>query len=146
MTETTKDNFHLYFRDARQNTPEKGDVLACYSATAYFSDGLEKRQIIDLLTKTDKMIPCSQVMRKLICTSEIDSYRIPRKMAEDMVKGMSREQCAQKEYKFTLEMYFYAKPYDVPHDDLHWKIISLLNLDQFLAKKDSTVKAKTTKL
>ena len=134
----TEDNFREYFRDARKHQPERGEVMACFSATGYFSDGNEKRQIIDLLI-TDKMIPCTQVMRKLLCASEIDSYRVPRRMAEDLLGGLSREKCAQKEYKYTVEMFYYTKPEHIPRNDPHWQSISLLNLDEFLDKKDNGV-------
>jgi hypothetical protein len=83
------------------------------------------------------MIPCTQVMRKLLCTTEVDSYRVPLEMAKDLLGGMTREKCAQKEYKYTVEMYFYTKPEYVPHDDPHWQLISILNLDDFLAKKNA---------
>lgn len=133
----TDENFNEYFRDARQHQPERGEILACFSAVAYFTDGNEKRQIIDLLTHTDKIIPCTQVMRKLLFTSEIDSYRVPLEMAKDLLGGMSREKCSQKEYKYTVEMHFYAKAENVPKDDPHWQIISILNLDDFLARKNA---------
>ena len=51
-----EENFNQYFKDVRQNKPEKDDIIAKYSAMAEFVDGGEKRQIISLLMTTeDKM-------------------------------------------------------------------------------------------
>lgn len=123
-----EENFSQYFRDVRMNKFEKGDVIAQYSATAEFIDGGEKRQIIALLTDTEnKMEATAQVMRKLLHASEIDAYRVPRLMAEDLMSGMSIEECSKKPYKYTLEMFFYSKPENVPKDDPHWSIISIIN-------------------
>ena len=40
----------------------------------------------------------AQVMRKLLFASEVDAYKIPRQMAEDLVSGMSVEDCAKKHW------------------------------------------------
>lgn len=148
MTEENQDvvindeNFDEYFFDVRQHAPERGQIIAQYSATAEFVDGGEKRQIIALLRDTDKMVATTQVMRKLLFATERDSYRIPREMAEDMKNGMSCDECAAKVYKYTVEMYFYTKPEYVPVDDPHWTIISIKNLDDFLDKKDNQIKSR----
>lgn len=141
--EINEENFNQYFKDVRTSTPEKGDVIAQYSAAAEFIDGPEKKQIISLLTSTEnKMEATAQVMRKLLFASELDSYRIPRQMAQDLISGMSVDEVALKTYKFTLEMFFYAKPENVPKDDPHWSTISVLNLGEFLDKKESEIQAK----
>jgi hypothetical protein len=135
-TEINETNFHEYFKDLR-SPPEKGDVIAQYTAIADFIDGDEKRQIISLLTSTEnKMEATAQVMRKLLFASELDAYKIPRQMAEDILSGMSEDECASKPYRYTLEMFFYAKPESVPRDDPHWSVISVLNLEEFLGKKE----------
>lgn len=139
------ENFDEYFFDVRQHSPERGQVIAQYSATAEFVDGGEKRQIIALLRDTDKMVATTQVMRKLLFATERDSYRIPREMAADMKNGMSADECAAKVYKYTVEMYFYTKPEYVPSDDPHWAIISIKNLDDFLDKKDNQIKSRIIK-
>lgn len=126
--EITQENFSEYFRDIRHNKFEKGDIIAQYTAMAEFIDGGEKRQIISLVLETEnKMHATSQVMRKLLHASELDSYKVPRQIAEDLLSGMSIEDCAKKPYKFTLEMFFYAKPEFVPKDDPHWSIISVID-------------------
>lgn len=138
--EITEKNFNNYFKDLRKSTPEKGEVIALYSASAEFVEGNEKRQIISLLKSTEnKMEATAQVMRKLMFASELDAYRVPRAMAEDLLSGMTDDEVAKKPYKYVLEMFFYAKPENVPKDDPHWSIISVLNLDSFLENKDVRV-------
>lgn len=77
----------------------------------------------------------AQVMRKLLFASEIDSYKVPRQMAEDLLSGMTEEEVNKKPYKYKLEMFFYSKPEHIPKDDPHWSSISILNLDQFIEKE-----------
>ena len=133
--EINESNFSQYFRDVRTSNPSKDEVMAQYSAVAEFVDGNEKRQIIALLTKTDsKMEATAQVMRKLLFASEIDAYRIPRMMAEDMLSGLSEDDVAEKPYKYTLEMFFYAKPEHIPKEDPHWSSISVLNSGTIFSK------------
>lgn len=128
----TEKNFNQHFFDVRQNKPQRGQVIACYSAMADFVRGHEKQNIIDLILKTDKMLPCSQVMRKLLFASEIDAYRVPRMMAEDLLNGMSVNEVQEKPYRYKVEMYFYTEPDKVPKDDPHWTIIELVNLEEHL--------------
>jgi hypothetical protein len=135
-----ENNFDQYFKDVRNNSPSKGEVIAQYSAAAEFVDGNEKRQIIALVSSTEnKMEATAQVMRKLLFASELDAYRIPRQIAEDLLSGLTEDEIASKPYKYTLEMFFYAQPENVPHDDPHWSVISVLNLDDFLAKKEGSI-------
>lgn len=141
--EINDQNFYDYFKDVRISTPEKGEVIAQYAATAEFVDGDEKKQIISLLTSTEnKMEATAQVMRKLLFASELDSYRVPRQMAEDLVSGLSPDEVAEKPYKYVMEMFFYTKPENIPQDDPHWSMISVLNLGEFLDKKDAQIQAK----
>lgn len=141
--EINDDNFSQYFKDVRNSAPERGEVMAQFSASAEFVDGNEKRQIISLLASTEnKMEATAQVMRKLLFASELDSYRVPRMMADDMLSGMSEDEVAGKPYKYTMEMFFYTKPENIPKDDPHWSSISLLNLEEFAAKKESAIEAK----
>lgn len=134
--EIDESNFSTFFKDCRNNKPEKGDVIAQYSSMAEFVEDNEKKQIIDLLTSTEnKMEATAQVMRKLLFASEIDSYKVPRQMAEDLLSGMTEEEVNKKPYKYKLEMFFYSKPEHIPKDDPHWSSISILNLDQFIEKE-----------
>jgi len=139
----TEENFSKYFRDVRSSKPERGEIIAQYSASAEFVDGNEKRQIISLLTSTEnKMEATAQVMRRLLHASELDAYRVPRVMAEDLLLGMGEEEVAAKPYKYTLEMFFYTKPEFVPKDDPHWISISVLNLEDFVGKTVNHVESK----
>jgi hypothetical protein len=141
--EINEQNFNDYFKDVRIHQPEKGDVIAQYTASAEFIDGNEKRQIISLLTSTEnKMEATAQVMRKLLHASELDSYKIPRQMAEDLLSGMSFDEVSSKPYKYTLEMFFYAKPENIPKEDPHWSMISVLNLGEFLDKKEKQIQSR----
>ena len=136
-------NFSEYFKDVRNSTPARGDVIAQYTASAEFVEGNEKRQVISLLNSTEnKMEATAQVMRKLLFASELDAYRVPRIMAEDMISGMTEDEAALKPYKYTLEMFFYAKHENVPKDDPHWSVISVLNLEEFLGKKEGEIQMK----
>jgi len=133
--EIDESNFSEHFRDVRTSHPLKDDVMARYCASAEFVEGNEKRQIISLLTSTqNKMEATAQVMRKLLFASELDAYRVPRMMAEDLMSGMTEDDVASKPYKYTLEMFFYTKPENVPKDDPHWGSISLLNVDDVAGK------------
>ena len=129
----TEENFSEYFRDVRFSVPEKGDIIAQYTARAEFVEGNEKRQIISLLTSTEnKMEATAQVMRKLLHASEADAYRVPRLMAEDLISGAGEDEVAAKAYPYTFEMFFYTKPEHLPKGDPHWSSISVLNLDDFV--------------
>jgi hypothetical protein len=129
--EINEKNFAEYFRDVRTGKFEKGDVIAQYSASAEFVDGGEKKQIISLLLETEnKMEATAQIMRKLLFASELDAYRVPKQIAEDLLSGQSVEDCAKKPYKYTLEMFFYTKPDNIPSDDPHWSVISVLDLEK----------------
>jgi hypothetical protein len=139
--EITEENFKEYFRDIRNSAPEKGDVIACYRAIAYFVDDAPKRNMIDLLRNTGKVLPAVQVMRKCFGAKEADSYRIPRMMVEDMLGGMSRDDVAKKEYKYTIEMCYYVRPEHIPQDNPHWSVISILNLEEHLAKQDRRIES-----
>jgi hypothetical protein len=81
-------------------------------------------------------------MRRLLFASELDSYRVPRQMAEDILSGLSVDDVVAKPYKYTLEMFFYTKPENMPKDDPHWSSISVLNLDEFFDKKNTQVQSK----
>lgn len=131
-------NFNEYFFDTRTHKPQKGQVMAKYTAIAEFGAGAEKRQMIDLLQKPDKAFAATQVMRKLLCASELDAIRVPKEMAVDLLT-MTPQQVEEKLYKYVFEMFFYVKPEYIP-DDPHWSSISLLNLDRFLEQNGIEIK------
>jgi hypothetical protein len=88
----------------------------------------------------------AQVMRKLLFASEVDAYRVPRLMAEDLLSGMTEDEVAEKPYKYTLEMFFYTKPENLPKDDPHWSLISLLNVDEVSGKTLNHVESRVVGL
>lgn len=136
-------NFEKYFFDIRRFKPEKGQVLARYTAIAEFVDGLMKKNIIDLLHK-NKAEAAVAVMRKLGCATEKDSIRIVREVCDDLVSGMSLEEVEKKSYKYTLESFYYTQKEYVPLDDPHWSLINVKNLDEFIdaANQKCKIKAK----
>jgi hypothetical protein len=138
-------NFNQYFFDVRNHSPQRGQVIAKYTTAAYLVEGEEKRRLIDLLLDDGKIIAATNVMRKAFMANEGDSYRIPREIVEDLLSGMNKEQCMAKQYKFTAEICFYTMREYVPKHDPHWCIISILNLDDFLDKKDQRIKARIVK-
>lgn len=136
--EITEENWDQYFFDVRKHNPQQGQIIACYSAIAYFVDGIEKEHVIQLLKGKQKAEAVAQIMRKLHHASEPDCWRIPREMAEDLISGMSEIEVLKKEYKYTAEFYYYTEAKYVPDNDPHWTIISILNLDDFLSKSKNT--------
>lgn len=131
MIEINENNFSEYFKDVRTNKFEKGQILAKYTAIAELVDGGEKRQLISLLLDTEnKMEATVQIMRKLLYSSEEDSYKVLIDMSRDLLSGMSIDEVAKKPYEYTLEMFFYTDPDNVPQDDPHWCSISIVDLDK----------------
>jgi len=138
-----ENNFNQYFRDCRTSRPQRGDVMARYSAIAEFIDGRMKQDIIDLLMNNEKAYAATQVMKKLGCATEFDSIRICKEVAEDLSSGMTPEEVEKKVYEYNLESFYYTKKEYVPVDDPHWTIISIANLDTFLDKENRIVSFKT---
>ena len=121
-------NFNEYFFDARQHRPQKGQVMAKFTAIAIFGDGPQKRDIINLL-KMDKAHQASQIMQRIHSARAPDCYRVLREMCEDLMAGMSDEQVEKKEYEFVLEAIFYTKKEYVPKRDPHWETLTVLQFD-----------------
>lgn len=137
-------NFDQYFRDCRRSKPERGDIMARYSAVAEFIDGHMKRDIIDLLMNRDKALSATQVMRKLGGATEREAVRVCKEIAEDLASGMSCDEVEKKVYKYNFELFYYTKKEYMPMNDPHWSTISLENLDEFLdhANQKMTIKSK----
>lgn len=135
-----QNNFGEYFRDCRVSKPERGDILAKYSAVAEFVDGPMKKDVINLLQK-DKALPATQLFRKIGCTSEKEAVRVCREICSDLISGNTDVE--QKPYKYIMEIFYYTKKEYVPVDDPHWSVISLNNLDEFLDKENHKVTIKS---
>ena len=125
-------NFSQYFKDCRISRPDRGDVMARYSARAEFIDGQMKRDIIDLVHNRDKAFAATQVMRKLGCATQKDSVRICKEICQDLASGMSLKEVEHKVYTYDIELFYYTKKEYIPIDDPHWTPIGIANLDEFL--------------
>jgi len=121
-------NFGQYFFDVRTNRPQKGQVMAKFTAVAVFGAGPEKRDIIKLM-KMDKAHQASQVMQRIHLAKAPDCYRLLREICEDLVAGMSEEDVEKKEYEFILEAVFYTKKEYVPKRDPHWETLQTIEFD-----------------
>lgn len=140
----TQENFHEYFRDMRTSRPEKGDVIARFTAMADFIDGRMKKDIVDLLYNKNKVEAAIQVMRKLGSATEKDSIRVCREVCQDLASGMSIEEIEQKPYRYQIEFFYYTKKENIPIDDDHWSVITLDHLDEFSDSSGQRLKMKTT--
>jgi len=129
-------NFKDYFFDVRLHKPQRWQVMAAYTGMALLVNGKEKENLVDLLMQTTKVRAATQVMRKLFHACEEDAIRVPKRIIEDLISGMSRQEVLEKSYQFKAELYFYTKSEYVPQDDPHWSIVSIANLDDYLAKKE----------
>jgi hypothetical protein len=136
-----ENNFTQYFRDCRNCRPEKGDIMARFTAIAEFVDGRMKKDIIDLLyNKDNKVNAAIQVMRKLGCATEKDAIRICKDICQDLFSGMKPEEVESKVYKYQMESFYYTKKEFVPLDDPHWSLIGIANLDEFLDKSGNKLR------
>jgi hypothetical protein len=126
------DNFAEYFKDVRTSKPDKGDVLACFRASAELVEGNEKKNLMDLLMNTEKAVAATQVMRKLFNATEQEANRVCRELCEDLLE-VGYNQTLAKPHKYTLELFYYTKKEHVPVDDPHWSVISLLNVDKLVS-------------
>jgi hypothetical protein len=136
-------NFSQYFRDCRISRPERGDVIARYSANAEFIDGQMKRDIIDLLHNKDKAMAATQVMRKLGCATQGDSLKVCKQICKDLASGMTLKEVEQKVYPYNIEVFYYTKKEFIPIDDPHWSLIGINNLDEFLDQANQRLKIKS---
>jgi hypothetical protein len=121
-------NFKDYFRDARHSRPQKGDILAKFTAVAILGDGPQKRDLIKVL-KSGKAEAAAAVMHKIHCARQPDNYRVCREMCEDLLSGMTDTAVEKKEYEFVLEAVYYTKREYVPRGDPHWETIDIVKYD-----------------
>lgn len=133
-------NFDQYFFDAKKHTPKKGQVMARYTATAYLEDGNLKRDLISLLSKSNKAEAASRVMKVLGGATAKDSYRVPKEMAIDLAMGMSEDEVAKKPYKYTFETVYWAAKGVVPENDPHWYTIPVLTWGKEFDEKYADLK------
>lgn len=126
-----KEWFEKNFFDIRRNKPQKGQCLAQFRAVADFVDGWVKQNVIDLLRNHKAGAESAmKVMRNMCCCTEVDSIKIPLEMSKDLIGGMTPEQVAEKDYRMVVEYHYWTAPENVPMDDPHWTIISVINTDE----------------
>jgi len=133
-------NFAEHFRDVRMHKPQRGEVIARFTAMAEFVDGHMKRDIIDLLHNKNKIEAAIQVMRKLGSATEKEAIKVCKEVCRDLALGMSLEEVENKTYSYQLEFFYYTKKENIPVDDPHWSVISLKNLDEFLDESGQKIK------
>lgn len=146
--EITEDNFSQYFYDIRKNKPQKGQVMACYTAIAHFGDGSDKRYVIDLIRQNGKIQAAAQFLKKSAYAAEPDCWSLLKEMVSDLLSGMTIQEVAEKSYRYKLEIFYYTTPECIPANDPHWTTISIANLDQFLdnpQKSSSSEESSTDK-
>jgi len=127
--EIDENNFYDYFTPVAKRRPLPGEVIASYRAAAELVDGGEKRQVIQLLKKSGSAISATKILRKLCYAIEPDAILVSKEIVQDLAGGMTDDEVIAKPYKYTLEMFFYAKPEHIPVDE-HWMQISILNSDK----------------
>jgi len=135
-----ENNFSEYFRDCRNSKPEKGDIIAKYSAIAELVSGSMKQDVVNLLKNFDGAVAATKILKKLAFASERDSVRICREICEDLAGGLTEEEVDKKSYSYEMEMFFYTKKEFVPWDNPHWSSIGILNLDDYLNNEGQGLK------
>ena len=131
-------NFEKYFRDANTCKPEQGDILAKYSAMAELVYGDLKQDIVKLLKISDFGAKTSiQIMKKLGKANEKEALRVVKAMCCDLFAEMTDDEVLAKPYKYVLEMCFFTKREHVPPDDLHWEVLAINNLEDYLSLKET---------
>lgn len=121
-------NFSSYFFDVRQHRPQKGQVMAKFTAVAEFVGKQAKQDIMYLMT-LDKAHQAAMVMQKIHGAKEPDCYRVCREIAEDILAGKGEQEIVDKPYEFVVEFFFYTKREYVPKNDPHWETLSLMTYD-----------------
>jgi len=110
--------------------PLKGQVIASYVAMAEFIDGEDKRAIVDAVQRPGaSVLSAVKLMRKRCHATEADATRVLKEIVQDLQSGMSVEEVVSKPYRFTLELFYYTEPQNIP-DDPHWSQITLLQSDK----------------
>lgn len=123
-------NFDQYFLDVRKEKPQKGQVMACYTAMAELVDERLKSDLVYLLSQTNKVRQCVLLLKKLVWADEKDAIRVCREIAEDVNGGLTMKEIAEKSYKFLMRAHYYVKPEYIPKDDPHWSYSELIDLTQ----------------
>lgn len=119
--------------------------MARYTAMADFIEGDLKKDVLDLLLRLDNAADgCVQILRKLANATEQTAIQLAKSMVGDLMEGLSAEEVVKKPYRYQMELFFYVEKQYVPLNDIHWEVISLRNLDEFIdaAGQKITMKAR----
>jgi len=133
-----ENNFGEHFFDVRIHKPQRGQVMACYSAIGEFVDSIEKGHVVDLLKK-DKVEPAIQVMTRLHGATYKSALEILKKMTQDMLAGKTDQEIRETPYRIHVEWRYYTKKELIPQDDPHWECVSVRELDEFINAEDGLV-------
>ena len=123
-----KSNFNDYFYPVKKYKPQKGQVLARFSAMAELIGGFPKDQIVSMLKTNPKggnLAP--QLLRNICNATEKESIRVAKEIATDLANGLSYKEVIDKPYKFFLEVFYWTNEECVPKDSPNWMTIKMLN-------------------
>jgi hypothetical protein len=106
-------------------------VIASYTAIAEFVAGEDKWAVVEAVQRPGaSVLSAVKLMRKRCHATEIDAMRVLKEIIKDLQSGMSVEEVVDKPYRYTLELFYYTEPQNIPQDDPHWTQITLLNSDK----------------
>jgi hypothetical protein len=141
--EITEDNFSEYFFDVRMNRPQRGQCMAKYTAIAELVDGNLKRDVIYLLSTTDKVNESIELLRKIALMDEGDAISICLDIAKRLHDKENADEIANHPHEYKLEALYYTQEEHVPTDDPHWSVVELKNLEEFIEETEKgTIKSK----
>lgn len=123
-----------HFFDSRTHKLLPNQVMACYAATAYLGDSEDKKQLISLLRQKDGVNAAIGYMENVFRADADHTIVVPKAILQDMMNGFTDEQILQKEYKYTINVFYNVEPEHVP-DDPHWQICHILNKADYAAIK-----------
>jgi hypothetical protein len=139
MIEINDDNFNEYFFDIKTNKPQKEQIIACFKTCAELIDGFEKKQIIQLLRRTNSSQAIIQIMKNILYANNESCYLVPIQIAKDLIEGKTEEEILEKPYKMILEKYYYVEEQYIP-DSPHWIKIKINNMEQYIEKSGEVIK------
>lgn len=132
-----ENNFHEHFFDITKFKPQKGQVLARYTAMAEFVSGDVKDFVVSALLNNPMGAEMSSKVMKHHChaTDECASA-VPLQIAEDLKSGMSIDEVKSKPYKMQIEYFYWTAPDNIPTDDCHWEMITVSKSEMEIAWKE----------
>lgn len=130
-----ENNFSQYFKEIKNNKPEKDDILARYRSKAILIDGVMKRDLMNLLMYNDSG-SALKVMKKLGGAVEEDAIKVLKDISNDLLSGMNIEEVEKKEYEYLYEAFYFTKAEYFPKNNPHWTPILIKN--NFSEKKEDS--------